>query len=361
MPETPLSQAAVYNARPTLQVDNQQHDELHHLLTSMEMVEAEGGMSSLELRVQNVVARPSGGSALAWDDGSVLKLGASLVVEAGDVAAPQEIFRGTITGIEGRFPEDGAPEVSILAEDALQRARMARRTAVYTNKSVADLATTIAQQLSLTPQVTGLSQPVAVQVQLDESDLAFLRRVLAAHDADVQVVGTDLIVAPRGNIQRGTVELHLYSQLRSARLLADLSHQATAVTVTGWDPAQGSAISARSTGQQLGPGSGSAGAQVLQQALGSRSEHLRDLAVLSQAEAEALAHASFDQRARRFVVVEGTAEGNPALRVGTHLRLQGLSSRWDNTYYVVRATHRYDREEGYRTDFEAESSYVGVA
>ena len=72
------------------------------------------------------------------------------------------------------------------------------------------------------------------------------------------------------------------------------------------------------------------------------------------------ADALFDSRARRFVRVEGTAEGNPALRVGTHLDLRGLSPRFDNTYYVTSACHRFDVQRGYETDFEAECACLGA-
>ena len=85
-----------------------------------------------------------------------------------------------------------------------------------------------------------------------------------------------------------------------------------------------------------------------------------NLAVATDGEARALADASFDRRARRFVSVEGLAEGNPALRVGTHVSLRGLSPRFDNTYYVVRASHRYDQTRGYETEFEAECAYLGA-
>jgi phage protein D len=57
--------------------------------------------------------------------------------------------------------------------------------------------------------------------------------------------------------------------------------------------------------------------------------------------------------------VEGTAEGNPQIRVGTHVELTGLGDRFSNTYYVTRACHRYDLANGYETDFEAECAYWG--
>jgi phage protein D len=57
--------------------------------------------------------------------------------------------------------------------------------------------------------------------------------------------------------------------------------------------------------------------------------------------------------------VEGKTEGNPSLRVGSHVTLRGLGPRFENTYYVTRACHRYDDRSGYKTEFEAQGSYFG--
>ena len=77
-------------------------------------------------------------------------------------------------------------------------------------------------------------------------------------------------------------------------------------------------------------------------------------------EAQAVAEAAYDLRARRFVTVEGTAEGNAQLRVGTHVTLTALTPQFDNTYYVVRACHLFDVRQGYRTDFRAECAFLGA-
>ncbi len=358
MSEVPLSPTAVYSARPTVRVNAQEYPKVSELLLMMDMTEQEGGLSALELRVSNVASNPQGGADLAFEDDQILKLGAAIALYTGDETAPQEIFRGIITGLEADFPQGGPPELVVLAEDVAQQARMARRTEIYPNAAIADLATQIANRLSLQPIITGFTDKIGTQVQLNESDLAFLRRMLARYDGDVQVVGEELHVSPRGEVRRGSIELALHSQLRQAKLLADLAQQTTEVTVTGWNSEQGQRVRGSSRGANLGPGVGRSGAQVLQQTLGDRPHHIGHLAVASDEEARAVADAAFDERARRFVVVEGTADGNPALRVGSHVTLTGLG-RFENTYYVVRTCHRYDMMRGYETDFEAECAYWG--
>jgi phage protein D len=359
MSEQPLSSLAVYSARPTVRIDEQEYPKLSELIVSMEMTENEGGLAALELRVSNVASDPSGGAALAFEDEAILRLGAVIAVYGGDENSPQEIFRGTITGLEAHFAQEGPPELVVLAEDALQQARMARRTKVRTNVTIAAVAREVAAQLGLVPVVTDFEENIGTQAQLNESDLLFLRRLLARYDGDLQVVGKELHVSPRKDVQRGSLDLQLHSQLRAARILADLAHQATEVTVTGWDPAQGQRVTGTSRGANLGPGTGQTGAQLLSRALGERRQHVGHLAATTSDEAQALADAAFDRAARRLVCVEGVAEGNPALRVGTTVNLTGLGPRFDNTYYVTSACHRFDQERGYETAFEAECAYWG--
>lgn len=359
MAESPLSPLALYIARPTIRINGAEQVRVTGLLRSMEMTEQEDGMSTLELGLDNVAADGAGGSGFAFEDEASLKLGDAIAVYAGDQSAPTEIFRGIVTALEAAFPEDSAPRLVALAEDHLQKARVKRRSRTFDNQSLSQIARSIASDLGLTPKISGFTEPIGTQVQLNESDLAFLRRLLARYDGDVQVVGKELHVSPRGSVRRGAVELAMHSQLRRVTVLADLAHQVDEVTVTGWDAAQGQRIRQTSTGAQRGPGSGRRATELLANALGRRSHQIAHLAVTTSSEATALADASFDERQRRFVTATGTAEGNPGIRAGTHLRLTGIGARFSNTYYVTRCCHRFDLERGYETDFTAETAFLG--
>jgi len=361
MAEQPLTNDAVYSAIPTVQVDGQFSDMVAGQLLAMEMREQEAGMSSMELRLSNFGSFQGSLGDLVFENGQVLKLGSALKVYAGDVNSPTEIFRGKVTALEGRYPRSGPPELVVLAEDALQGARMKRRTRTWDGTSLADIVSAVASQLGLKPVATGLDAKIGTEQQFNESDLKFLRRLLARYDADLQVVGDELHASPRSQVQRNSIELDMNSQLREVRVVADLAHQVTAVTATGWDYKSGQAISVTSQASALGQGSGQTGKDWLGQALRSRSEQMAHFSSLNQAEAQALVDAEFMQRARRFAVAHGVAEGNPNLRVGSWLTLTGLGPRFSNDYYTTMAVHRFDTDNGYETEFTAESAYLGDA
>lgn len=358
---TALSRSPVYNPRPIVVIDGLRLDKVNELLLAMDMREQEGGLSALELRLSNIASTPGGGAGYAFEDETEIRLGSRITVFTGDSSDPRELFRGLVTGLEAEFPEAAPPELLILAEDQLQLARMTRRSQTYRDMSVAAIAREVAGRLGLQAEVTALTSSSGTWVQLNESDLAFLRRLLRRFDADLQIVEGRLQVAPVSEVQRRGIEMEMFFDLRSVRFVADLAHQVSQVTCSGYNPLTGQGVSGRSTGLNLGPGRGRRGFDVLRQALGERSEHVGHIPVSSDEEAQSLADTVFDRRARSFVRAEGSAAGHPSIRVGSHLLLRGVSPRFENTYYVVSTHHRYDVQQGYRTDFKAESSAIGEA
>lgn len=363
MPEQSLSQLANYSAIAAIQVNDQFNEKISNSLLGMEMREREASMSSMELRFGNFASFAGGVAGPLFEDGKLLQLGASLVVGAGDVTNSTEIFRGRVTAIEGIFPRDmNSPEIVVLLEDNLQTARMRRRTKIWDGSSVAAIVNEIAAELGLKPVVAGLDFQTGEGHQFNESDLHFLQRVLARYDADFRIIGDQLHVSPRSMTERPPlIQLDLYSQLLEVRVLADLAHQVTQVTATGWDYQQGDKISVSNKSPNFGLGSGMTGSDWLRQAMSPRSEQLGQFSSLNEIEAQALVDARFLQRSRRFTVAHGVAQGNPRLRVGSWLNLTGLGPRFSNTYYTTEAVHRWDTEHGYETEFTAECAYLGKA
>ena len=128
------------------------------------------------------------------------------------------------------------------------------------------------------------------------------------------MVADELHASPRGQVQRTSLQLDMNSQLRDVRVLADLAHQVTQVTVTGWDFQQGQTISATSQSTDFGQGSGQTGKDWMTQALSSRSEQISRFR-----ETQSIRSAGAGRRGLHatFAAIRGCArmaEGNPIAR-----------------------------------------------
>lgn len=351
--DIPVSVNAAYSARPTLLLEGQEDQDASARLHTMTMRDDEHGLASLELRLEDWRVTTAG-AGFAFDAGSPWALGAAVQVACGAVSEQRNLFAGHITAVELIASRDAPPEFVVLAEDRLARARFARRSATYADQTVEDVVNAIASRLGMSVRIDGVPAVRGTWVQLNESDLAFLRRLLLRFDCGLRIGGEQLDaerLRPGGG---NTIALAIGQRLRHARVIADLAQQATQMTFSGWDPLQGSPIIVTSMGASLGPGQGSTGASILVDKFGIRSEHLASFTCADSPEAQALADAAFDQRARAFVRVHGISEGDPALVCGVQVEIEGLGERFDNVYHVTSTVHRFDMNEGYRTEFSAE-------
>jgi uncharacterized protein len=357
----PRDDIRLYSARPTVRVAGLAMPVVDAAIHAMVMRERVGGLSSLELGLVDWTSAPDGRAGFAAVGDSPLTLGAPIEVYAGDATGPQQIFAGRITALEGEMRRSGPPLFTVLAEDGLFPARRIRRRRSFEAASPADLIRRVAEDHGLEADIDGLDRPVADWAQINETDLAFLRRVLARVDGDMQVVGGRLQAGPRAARRRSDLTLNWPSELLAVRVTADLADQVAQTTVAGFDPDAGRAVSATAADGTFGPGGGRRAAAILAGAFEAWEERLGTEAPMTEAEAAARARAANGARARRFVRADGTAQGDPALRVGSWLTLTGLNPMFVNAYAVTEATHRFDAADGYLTDFVAECAFLGEA
>ena len=255
------------------------------------------------------------------------------------------------------------PELVVLAEDPLGRARMARRSKVHSDMSPAAVVEAVAAELGLRPTVTGLAEPVGTWAQLNESDLAFLRRLVGRLDGDLQIVGEELQVRCAARCGAANSPSSCMASLPGRGWWPTCRSRSARSPTAGWDPVGGSAVSGEASRlTHGGPGSGTAGADWLVRALEPRSEHLGHPRGGHRRRSPGGGRGGFRPAGAALRTrLDGVAEGNAQLRVGSNVAVTGLSPRWDNSYYVVEACHRYDVRAGYRTEFVGECAYLGGA
>src|SRR5262249_45544987 len=128
------------SARPTVRIDGQDYPLISANIDRMLVREQTGGLSTPELRAAHWLLPPGGPAGYGATSGSPLKLGAKLKLYSGPASAPQEIFDGMVTAIEGEVSPDAPPSFTILAEDGLWKARRTRKSRTLDSMSPADVA-----------------------------------------------------------------------------------------------------------------------------------------------------------------------------------------------------------------------------
>jgi phage protein D len=351
----------LYAARPAIKLAGRERPELAAALTTLTVTETVEGLFALEATFGNW-GSTQGEVGFLYFDRALFDFGVDIEVEMGAGEAEGPIFSGRVTALEGRFPSQRPPELLTLAEDRLQDLRMTRRTRSFEDAGIADVIAGIAADHGLDPRVDVDDVSYPALVQLNQSDLGFLRDLARAVGAELWLEGSALHVQARARRQGTEVPLVYGQTLREFAVSADLAHQRTSVSVSGWDVDGKTGIDEQATDTTVGSelASGLSGAALLREKLGERAERVVHHFPLTTREANAHAAAHFRRRARRFLHGRGVAEGDARIRVGARVTLSELGPMFNGAYYVSEARHTFDGRNGYRTLFTAERPGLGV-
>lgn len=352
--------AVILDAHPKINIDNSDNAALTQGLVEMLVVEDASGLYRCEAVFGNL-GEVNGGIAYPLLDRQVLDFGKSLKVKFG---ANDVVFDGRIMGLEASFPLAPAlPTLTVLAEDRFQDLRMTRRTRTFSDITDRDVIEQIAGDHSLQTNLRISSQSHIVLAQVNQSDLAFLREIGRAIDAEVWVEGNTLFAQSRRE-RNGSriVSLRYEATLHEFTVTADLAQQRTSVTVSGWDTSAKSSIKHEATGQILQNelNGDESGVSILEAKIGARKEALAHTVPLSSQEAQSEAEAYLKMNARRFLVATGSTDGDARLHVGTVIDVSNVGSLFNGKYTLTEVRHTFDGS-GLRTEFTAERPGLGPA
>jgi uncharacterized protein len=345
-------------ARPVIQIDGQDHDGLTGGLLGLDVIDTVSGLCRCEAAFGNWGAS-GGATGFQYFDRRLIEFGKGFAVSLGG----SKLFEGRIGALEGRFPEGGPPQISVLAEDRLQDLRMTRRTRSFADQSDADVVRTIAGEHRLQADVDLSGPSHKILAQVNQSDLAFLRERARAIDAEVWVEGRSLKARQRSSRNGGSLTLALGGQLRAFSVIADLASQRTKLVASGWNVASKSALKHESGESAISAelNGDDSGIAILKSSFGERAETLAHSVPTDAAEAEAQADALLRSMARRFVVGQGVVDGasSAKLKVAARITLQSVGPLFDGVYYVTEVRHRFDSRKGLRSELRCERPGLG--
>lgn len=343
-------------ARPSIAIAGRTVASLSTALLTLSVVDDGQGPARCVARFLNW-GTASGAQGFTYFDRKVLDFGLDCRV----TLARAVLFDGRISAIEAAFEAATPPSMGVRAEDRLAGLGIRRRTRSFARMTLADIAKTIASEHGLTPRVTVTGPVLPDVVQMDESDLAFLRGQFARIDAEVWAEGGALHARPRAERNRSTVVLAYGQGLRRFSVSADTTHQRTGLRVSGWDAAAGQRLDASADAALLAAelGGRTSGAAITQAAFGARDEAMVDLLARDGADVQSVATARLLAGARRFVLGQGVCDLDARIKIGVTVDLQGLGPLFTGRYRVAAVEHAFDAAQGAHTMFRVEAPGIG--
>lgn len=288
---------------------------------------------------------------MKWLDDETFREGKKIEISHGEQPA-EKLLLGKVAVLEPDLNE-ALPVLVVRGYDLSHGLYRGRKRRSFLNVTDSDLARRLATEASLQPGTIDSTSEVHEYVfQNNQTNAEFLLERANRLGFELWVEDDKLNFrkpSPGGE----PVSAAWGTNLRSFRPRLSTAEQVNEVEVRGWDPKQKREVVGRASKGNGSPqiGIAQAGADVAKNAWGEAKYAVVDKFVRSPAEADKVAQAMLDKLASSFVEAEGACDGNPKLKAGTQIKIEGVGNRFNGTYYVTQAIHHWTKDAGLKSHF----------
>ncbi|HEU5483623.1 MAG TPA: VgrG-related protein, partial [Microlunatus sp.] len=269
------------------------------------------------------------------------KIGSKITisVQVAGAAQPESLLSGEITALEAEYDTGGTFTV-LRGYDQTHRLFRGRRTAAYQQMTASDIATAIAQRAGLEiGEVTSTSTVYDHLSQAGQTDWEILSALARTANLEVTVRDGKFSFAPpavagtapspAGTADPEPLALQLGRDLLRFRSVLTSAGQVESVEVRGWDVATKRALTTTQPATSTRIELPAATAEKLATIFAAPPLVATDVPYRTQAEVDQAAAALADDQGSSFAEFEGTARGNPKVRAGAAISIDGLGEPFD--------------------------------
>ncbi len=292
---------------------------------------------------------------LKWIDDDRLQPGNKLEIRLGYLDKFETLIVGEITALHPKYSSTESARMHVQGFDKLHRLRRGTKTRSFVEVKDGQLAEKIAAEAGLTPEVEDTGVVFDYVLQNNLSDLDFLMERARRIRYELRADGQKLVFRRAANHLGSTVSLEYTKNLKHFCPRLTTMGQVDELKVRAWSSTSKAAVLgvARKGDEDSRMGGKESGPELSAKAFGSHGAAVVDLPFASQAEAEQVAHALFNQMALEFIAGDGEAVGNIGIVAGRTIELKGLGARFSGNYYLKSTEHRLGPKSGYVTRFHA--------
>ncbi|MBW4507260.1 MAG: VgrG-related protein [Scytonematopsis contorta HA4267-MV1] len=269
-----------------------------------------------------------------------------------------EVLQGEITAIDIHFTEKTQAPIIVRGYDTSHRLHRGRYNRSFQNMTDGDIVDKIAKEVGIEiEEIDKNGVPHDYVFQENQTNMEFLRERAKRNGFELFVQDGKLnFRKPKADGKDKELTLKWLADIRSFHVRMTSAEQVKEVEVRGWDYSQKrTMISTAKTEQVLtqtqnGKGSarstafnGKGGANVPPKMI------VVDQPFFNPKEGDRIAQAVCDEIGGQFISADAKAEGNPKIRPGKVVKLEGMGA-YSGKYYITETRHAY-QERVYTTEF----------
>jgi phage baseplate assembly protein gpV/phage protein D len=275
-----------------------------------------------------------------------LKIGTMLAVQA---PTGETLVEAEIVAVEHRLSADKGRIVGIRGYDRLHRLRKRQRVRALTDVTPEDVAAAAAADIGVSSTAPDPASPRrALVIQHDQSDFDLLVELAADCGRFFHLTDGTLTLLSLDGDGEDEVRLVAGQALLDARVELSAETMRRSTLARGWDVGSAAPVAGRaSTAAQDAIEFRGEDALTRFEGLGERLLLNRNSA--NTAEAAGLAQADMDRAIALGATLTATPEGDPRLRPGRVVAIEGVSDQGDGSYVLTEVTHTFDIDRGYVT------------
>jgi phage protein D/phage baseplate assembly protein gpV len=280
------------------------------------------------------------------------KVGGKITIKVNTAASstPKTLIEAEITALELEFDTGGTFTI-IRGYDPAHRLFRDRRTVSYVQTTASDVAIKVAKRAGLkVGNVDSTSTVFPVVSQAGQSDWEILTQLARDTGSDLTVRnGAFSFVASATSSAGSPTTLKFGEELTRFRSVLTSAQQVAQVEVRGWNVAEKRALVGTAPAKASTVDLPTVKPTDMASAFGNPTYVSTDVPYRTQNEVDEAAKALADEKASAFAEFEGVARGNPDLKAGGKVTLEGLGAPFEGTYSITSARHRFDPTTGYTT------------
>ena len=265
------------------------------------------------------------------------------------VPGGETLIEAELTALEQRLEPDRSRSLTIRGYDKLHRLRKHQQIRILTDCDPADLIRSAASSIGVDTDIpaAGLARRAAL-VQHEQSDFALIADLALANGRYIHLQGGTLRLISLGGDGQEAVRLIAGETLLDAAIELNAEGMRRSTMARGWDPA---------TNQPVESIVSSAAQDALEMRMDALAafDGLGERMLLNRlcdasADTAGIAQADIDRATARSAILIARAEGDPALRPGRAVQIEGVGGAVDGSFVISEAIHRFDATAGYVTE-----------